>query len=153
MFVLFDHECSTSEHHMIFSSKEVYMFHLKCARRELNRIYLNRYNYVTTHTSLISFVCVWRRCRRIAQFHEWMFWCEVNFKRFPMLREKGAQWRLCRDPINRNTVHSWSSLLTSWLSELGVLNKRDMQNMQSGGGVARNGIQNHCTTWLLSRYM
>ncbi len=43
------------------------------------------------------------------------------------------QWTLCREHVNRNTVHAWSALLTSWLSESGVLTKRDMQNMQSGG--------------------
>ncbi len=42
------------------------------------------------------------------------------------------RWTLCREHINGNTVHAWSALLTSWLSESGVL-KRDMQNMQSGG--------------------
>ncbi len=30
-------------------------------------------------------------------------------------------------------MHVCSSLLTSWLSDSGVLTKRDMQNMQSGG--------------------
>ncbi len=49
------------------------------------------------------------------------------------------QWTLCREHVNRNTVHAWSVIslliiLTSWLSESGVLTKRDMQNMQSGGG-------------------
>ncbi len=43
------------------------------------------------------------------------------------------QWTLCRERVNRNTVHARSALLTSWLSESGVLTKRDMQNMQSGG--------------------
>ncbi len=43
------------------------------------------------------------------------------------------QWTLCREHVNRNTVHARSALLTSWLSESGVLTKRDMQNMQSGG--------------------
>ncbi len=33
----------------------------------------------------------------------------------------------------QNTVHESSSLLTSWLSESGVLTKRDMQNMQRRG--------------------
>ncbi len=33
-----------------------------------------------------------------------------------------------------NTVNAPSSLLTSWLSESGVLTMRDMQNMQSDGG-------------------
>ncbi len=42
------------------------------------------------------------------------------------------RWTLCREHVNGNTVHAWSALLTSWLSESGVL-KRDMQNMQSGG--------------------
>ncbi len=27
------------------------------------------------------------------------------------------QWTLCREHVNRNTVHAWSALLTSWLSE------------------------------------
>ncbi len=49
------------------------------------------------------------------------------------------QWTLCREHVNRNTVHAWSVIslliiLTSWLSESGVLTKRDMRNMQSGGG-------------------
>ncbi len=44
------------------------------------------------------------------------------------------QWTLCREHVNRkNTVHAWSALLTSRLSESSVLTKRDMQNMQSGG--------------------
>ncbi len=43
------------------------------------------------------------------------------------------QWTLCREHVNRNTVHAWRALLTSWLSESGVLTKRDMLNMQSGG--------------------
>ncbi len=43
------------------------------------------------------------------------------------------QWTLCREHVNPNTVHARSALLTSWLSESGVLTKRDMQNMQSGG--------------------
>ncbi len=43
------------------------------------------------------------------------------------------QWTLCREHVNRNTVNARSALLTSWLSESGVLTKRDMRNMQSGG--------------------
>ncbi len=43
------------------------------------------------------------------------------------------QRTLCREHVSRNTVHARSALLTSWLSESGVLTKRDMQNMQSGG--------------------
>ncbi len=43
------------------------------------------------------------------------------------------QWTLCREHVNRNTVHARSALLTSWLSESGVLTKRDMLKMQSGG--------------------
>jgi len=58
------------------------------------------------------------------------------------------QWTLCREHVNRNTVHARSALLTSWLSESGVLTKRDMQNLQSGGG-ARTGIENLC----LKHYM
>ncbi len=45
----------------------------------------------------------------------------------------------CRDHINRNRVHARSTLLTSWLFESSVLTKRDMQNMQSGGGGMRTG--------------
>ncbi len=44
-------------------------------------------------------------------------------------REHRTLWR---DHVNRNTVNARSSLLMSWLSESGVLTKRDMQNMQSG---------------------
>ncbi len=44
------------------------------------------------------------------------------------------QWTLCRNHIKRNTVHARSSLLMSWLSESGVLTKRDMQNGGGGGG-------------------
>ncbi len=42
------------------------------------------------------------------------------------------QWTLCRDHVNRNTVHARSTLLTSRLSESGVLTRRVMQNMQGG---------------------
>ncbi len=71
-----------------------------------------------------------------------MFRSEVNFNGFPCSGSR-EQWTLCRDHVNRNTVHARSSLLTSRLSESGVLTKRDMQNMQSGGG-ARTGIENRC---------
>ncbi len=43
-----------------------------------------------------------------------------------------SPWTLCREHVNRNTVRAWSALLTSWLSESGVL-KRDMKNMRGGG--------------------
>ncbi len=38
----------------------------------------------------------------------------------------------CRDHINRNTVHARSSLLTSWLSESGVLTKRYAKYAERG---------------------
>ncbi len=95
----------------------------------------------------------WRRC--VAQIHEWMFRDEVNFSGFPCSGSR-EQWTLCREHVNRNTVHAWSALLTSWLSESGVLTKRDRQNMQSGGG-ARTGIENLCFKWtmykLLANYL
>ncbi len=59
------------------------------------------------------------------------------------------QWTLCREHVNRNTVHARSALLTSWLSESGVLTKRDMLNMQSGGG-ARTVIEN---LWFKARHI
>ncbi len=40
------------------------------------------------------------------------------------------QRTLCREHINRNTVNARSSLLTSWLSDSGVLTKRKMLNMR-----------------------
>ncbi len=101
-----------SEH--IYSIQSAY----KCARRELKL-------YIFTEVYDITLVRAWRRC--VAQIHEWMFQNEVN-------SGSREQWTLCREHVNRNTVHAWSALLTSWLSESGVLTKRDMQNMQSGGG-------------------
>ncbi len=96
---------------------------LKCARRELKL-------YIFTEVYDVTLVRAWRRCA--AQIYEWMFWNEVNFSGFPCSGSR-EQWTLCREHVNRNTVHAWSALLTSWLSESGVLTKRDMQNMQSGG--------------------
>ncbi len=93
---------------------------LKCVRREIKLYLFTEVYYVTLHTSLVSFVCVW------------MFRSEINFNRFSLLRSM-EQWTLCRDHINQNTVHAHSSLLMSWLSESGVLTERDMQNMQSRG--------------------
>ncbi len=56
----------------------------------------------------VTLVCAWRRCA--AQMNEWMdFPCSGS-------RE---QWTLCREHVNQNTVHAWSALLTSWLSEYG----------------------------------
>ncbi len=106
---------------------------LKCARRELKL-------YIFTEVYDVILVRAWRRYA--AQIHEWMFPNKVNFSGFPCSGSR-EQWTLCREHVNRNTVHAWSALLTSWLSESGVLTKRDMQNMQSGGG-ARTGIENLC---------
>ncbi len=73
-----------SEHHTIFlhdsSSKRTYSIHsaLKCARCEFKLcIFTDVYN--------VTLVCAWRCCA--AQIHEWMFWSEVNFNGFPLLRE------------------------------------------------------------------
>ncbi len=55
------------------------------------------------------------------------------------------QWTLCNDNVNWNTVHARSTLLMSRFSESGVLTKKEMQNMQSGGG-ARTGIENRWCT-------
>ncbi len=96
---------------------------LKCARRELKL-------YIFTEVYDVILVRAWRRYA--AQIHEWMFPNKVNFSGFPCSGSR-EQWTLCREHVNRNTVHAWSALLTSWLSESGVLTKRDMQNMQSGG--------------------
>ncbi len=51
------------------------------------------------------------------------------------------------DVVNRNTVHAWCALITSWLSESGVLTRRDMQNMQGGcwGLELRTAGVNHVT--------
>ncbi len=57
----------------------------------------------------------------------------VNVPKWNKFQGSREQRTLCREHVNRNTVHSLSSLLTSWLSESGVLTKRDMQNMQSRG--------------------
>ncbi len=94
---------------------------LKCARHEFKL-------YIFTEVYDVTLVRAWRRCA--AQIHEWMFRNKVNFSGFPC-SESREQWTLCREHVNRNTVHAWSALLTSWLSESGVLTKRDMQNMQS----------------------
>ncbi len=52
----------------------------------------------------------------------------------------------CVGIISIRTVHARSSLLTSWLSESGVLTKQDMQNMQSVGGT---GIGKRCSKMIL----
>ncbi len=54
------------------------------------------------------------------------------------------QWTLCREHVNRNTVHAWSALLTSWLSESGVNKERHAKYAERGG--ARTGIENLCST-------
>ncbi len=63
--------------------------------------------------------------------HEWMFQSEVNYNGFPLLRGVGSNGHcVCTVVhVNWNTVPARSALLTSWLSELGMLTKRDMQNM------------------------
>ncbi len=43
------------------------------------------------------------------------------------------EYSMCRDSVSWSTVHTWSSLLTSCLAESDVLNKKDRQNMKSGG--------------------
>ncbi len=74
-------------HHRIFrhdsSLKRMYMFHSKskCARREFKL-------YIFTEVYDVTLVHVWRRC--VAQIHEWMLWSELNYNRFPLLREYGA---------------------------------------------------------------
>ncbi len=73
-----------SGHHTIFlhdsSSKRTYSIHsaLKCARREFKL-------YIFTDVYDVTLVRAWRRCA--TQIHEWMFWSEVNFSGFPLLRE------------------------------------------------------------------
>ncbi len=37
---------------------------------------------------------------------------KVNFSGFPCSGSR-EQWTLCREHVNRNTVHAWSALLTS----------------------------------------
>ncbi len=73
-----------SGHHTIFlhdsSSKRTYSIHsaLKCARREFKL-------YIFTDVYDVTLVRAWRCCA--TQIHEWMFWSEVNFSGFPLLRE------------------------------------------------------------------
>ncbi len=108
---------------------------LKCTRREFKLYLFTEVCYVPLHVSLVSFVCVWRCCRLWLSANPWMNvpkWRKFNG--FPVLREKGAMDTMyIWDHVNRNTVHARSSLLTSWWSESGMLTKRHMQNMQSGG--------------------
>ncbi len=124
-----------SGHHRIFrhdsSSKRTYSIQsaYKCARNEL-KLYISEVYDVTL-------VCAWRRCAN----HEWFFRSEVNYNGFPLLREYGAMDTVYREHVNRNTVQARSAFLTSWLSESGVLTKRDMQN-GGGGGWLRTGIEN-----------
>ncbi len=49
-----------------------------CARREFKL-------YIFTEVYYVTIVLVWRRCTK--QIQEWMCWNEVNFNRFPLLRE------------------------------------------------------------------
>ncbi len=61
------------------SSKWTNMYIYKlCARCEFKL-------YIFTEVYNVTLVCVWRRCA--AQIHEWMFWSEVNYNGFPLLRE------------------------------------------------------------------
>lgn len=89
-------------------------------------IYWSSTNYVTLHTTLVSFICVWRHC--VAQIFKSLFWSEVNFNGFPTAQGVGSKEHLRRDHVYWNMLHAHSSLLTSWLSELGVLTERYMQN-------------------------
>ncbi len=58
----------------------------------------------------------------------------VLSSRFTLDSGSREQWTLCNDNVNWNTVHARSTLLMSRFSESGVLTKKEMQNMQSGGG-------------------
>ncbi len=60
------------------------------------------------------------------------------------------QWTVCREHVNRNTVHAKSTLLTSWLSESGVLTKRHAKYAKRVG--ARTGIENLCSKDYLIRF-
>ncbi len=105
---------------------------LKCARCKF-KLYLFTEVY-DVHSSV---------CEDAAQRKSVNECSEVKYTStdFPCSGSREQRTR-CRDHINQNTVHARSSLLTSWLSESGVLTKRDMQNMRAGGGGPRTGIGN-----------
>ncbi len=97
----------------------------------LNCIYLQR--YIMSHFSSKFRLCV----KTLRSANPWMNvpkWNKLQLQNrdFPCSGSR-EQWTLCREHVNRNTVHARSSLLSSWWSESSVLTKRDMQNMQSGG--------------------
>ncbi len=84
----------------------------------LNCIYLQRY---------ICKFGLWVKSLRSA--NPWMNVLKWSKLRSPCSGSK-EQWTLCREHVNRNTVHARSALLTSWLYESGVLTKRDMRNIR-----------------------
>ncbi len=142
-----------SGHHRIFlhdsSSKRTYIFHSKCTEvcktlcREQWTLCREQWTLCREQWTLCREQ--WTLCRE-----QWTL-CREQWtlcrEQWTLCREQWTlcreQWTLCREHVNRNTVHARSALLTSWLSGSGVLTKRDMQNMQSGGGE-RTGIENLC---------
>ncbi len=150
-FVLFDRKCPAK-----WTSQDIppsfqfeasvyvpFKGHWSVRDVNLNWIYLQRY---ICHTSLVSFVCVWWRWRSANPWiNQWInkFRSEVNVNGFSCLGSR-EQWTLCREHVNRNTVHSWNFLLMSWWSESGVFKQQRHAKCAERGG-ARTGVENRCS--------
>ncbi len=118
-----------SGHHRILchdsSSKRTYIFHSKCievCKTWIKIVHIYRGIWCHTHP------CV----KTLRSANPWMNvpkWS--NFNGFPCSGRR-EQWTLCREHVNRNTVHAWSALLTSWLSESGVLTRETCKYAERG---------------------
>ncbi len=105
------------------SERIPFIVHWSVRDVNLNCIYLQ--TYIMSHSSVREDVAQRKSINECSEV-------KLTSTDFPCSGSR-EQWTLCREHVNRNTVHARSALLTSWLSESGVLTKRDMQNMHSGG--------------------
>ncbi len=95
------------------SERIPFIVHWSVRDVNLNCIYLQP--YMMSHSSVRKDVAQRKSINECSEV-------KVNFRRLSPAQGVGRQWTLCREHVNRNTVHSWSALLTSWLSESGCVN-------------------------------
>ncbi len=131
MFVLFERKCPakwTSQDIPLWFQFEANVYipfkvHISVRDVNLNCIYLQR--YMISHSSVREDVAQRKSMNECSEVKQ-------TSTDFPCSGSR-EQWTLCRKHVNRNTFHVRNTRLTSWLSESGVLTKRNMQNMQRGG--------------------
>ncbi len=135
-FVLFERKCPAkwTSHDIPPWFQFEYSIHsaLKCARREFKLYIFTDVSYMMSHSSVRKDVAQRKSMNECSEV-------KLTSADFPCWGSR-EQWTLCREHVNRNTVHSWSALLTSWLSESGVLTKRHEKYVERWG--ARTGIEN-----------